>query len=41
MIDFLAATHDPEAVSTIEAVSRNQNYDQAVRAAARRALAQL
>jgi hypothetical protein len=41
MIDFLAATRDPAAYSTIEDVSRNQNYDQAVREAARRALAQL
>jgi hypothetical protein len=41
MIDFLAATRDPAVFSTIEGISRNQNYDQAVREAARRALAQL
>jgi hypothetical protein len=41
MIDFLAATRDAAAFSTIEGVSRNLNYDQAVREAARRALAQL
>jgi hypothetical protein len=41
MIDFLAASRDPAAFSTIENVSRSQTYDQAVRDAARRALAQL
>jgi hypothetical protein len=41
MIDFLAATRDPAAFATIEDVSRNQNYAQEVREAARRALAQL
>ncbi len=41
MIDFLAATRDPAAFSTIEGVSRNQNLNPAVREAARRALAQL
>ena len=41
MIDFLAASHDPAAFSTIESVSRSQSYDQVVRDAARRALAQL
>jgi hypothetical protein len=41
MIDFLAATRDPAAFTTIEGVSRNLNFDQAVREAARRALAQL
>jgi hypothetical protein len=41
MIDFLAASRDPAAFSTIEGVSRSQIYDQAVREAARRALAQL
>jgi anti-sigma factor RsiW len=41
MIDFLAATRDPAALSTLESVSRSQTYDQAVRDAARRALAQL
>jgi HEAT repeats/Putative zinc-finger len=41
MIDFLAASRDPAAYATIEGVSRNQTYDQAVREAARRALAQL
>ena len=41
MVDFLAATRDPSALATLETVSRGENYDQAVRAAARRALAQL
>lgn len=41
MIDFLAATRDPAAVSTLEDVSRTATYDQTVRTAARRALAQL
>ena len=41
MIDFLAGTRDPAALSTLESVSRSQTYDQAVRDAARRALAQL
>jgi len=41
MIDFLAASHDPTAFSTIEGISQNQTYDQVVRDAARRALAQL
>jgi anti-sigma factor RsiW len=41
MIDFLAASRDPSAFSTIESVSRSETYDQAVREAARRALAQL
>ncbi len=41
MIDFLASTHDPAAVATIENVSRSPNYDAAVREAARHALAQL
>jgi hypothetical protein len=41
MIDFLAATRDPAAVSTLETVSLSQTYDKAVRDAASRALAQL
>ncbi|HUL54493.1 MAG TPA: zf-HC2 domain-containing protein [Opitutaceae bacterium] len=41
MIDFLATTRDPAAVSTLEDVSRTATYDQTVRTAARRALAQL
>ena len=41
MIDFLAASRDPAAFSTIESVSRSQTYDRVVREAARRALAQL
>ena len=41
MIDFLAASRDPAAFSTLDAVSRSQTYDKAVRDAARRALAQL
>jgi hypothetical protein len=41
MIDFLAATRDSAAFTTIEGVSHNLNYDPAVREAARRALAQL
>jgi len=41
MIDFLASTRDPAALATIEAVSRSQTYDMAVRDAARHALAQL
>ncbi len=41
MVDFLAATRDPSALSTLEDVSRTATYDQAVRTAARRALAQL
>ncbi len=41
MVDFLASTRDPAAVATLEAVSRSQTYDAAVRDAARHALAQL
>jgi hypothetical protein len=41
MVDFLAATRDPSALSALEDVSRTATYDQAVRTAARRALAQL
>ena len=41
MVDFLAATRDPGALSTLEDVSRTASYDQGVRTAARRALAQL
>lgn len=41
MVDFLAATRDPSALSTLEDVSLTATYDQAVRTAARRALAQL
>jgi hypothetical protein len=41
MVDFLAATRDPASVSTLEDVSRTATYDEAVRTAARRALAQL
>jgi hypothetical protein len=41
MIDFLAGTRDPAALATLETVSRTPTYDQAVREAARRALAML
>jgi len=41
MIDFLAASRDPAAFATLETVSRTPTYDQAVRDAARRALAML
>jgi hypothetical protein len=41
MIDFLATTRDPAALSALEDVSRSATCDQAVRTAARRALAQL
>ncbi|HUJ42797.1 MAG TPA: HEAT repeat domain-containing protein [Opitutaceae bacterium] len=41
MIDFLATTRDPAAISTLESVSRTATYDQTVRTAARHALAQL
>jgi hypothetical protein len=41
MIDFLAGSRDPAALATLESVSRTPTYDQAVREAARRALAML
>jgi len=41
MIDFLAASRDPAAFATLETVSRTPTYDQAVRDAARRAIAML
>jgi len=41
MIDFLAGSRDPAAFATLETVSRTPTYDQAVRDAARRALAML
>ncbi len=41
MIDFLASTRDPVALGALESVSRSQDYDVAVRNAARHALAQL
>jgi anti-sigma factor RsiW len=41
MIDFLAASRDPAALATLETVSQTPTYDQAVRDAARRALAML
>jgi hypothetical protein len=41
MIDFLASSRDPAALATLENVSRTPTYDQAVRDAARRALAML
>lgn len=41
MIDFLAASRDPAAFATLENVSRTPTYDQAVRDAARRAIAML
>lgn len=41
MIDFLAGSRDPAALATLETVSQTSTYDQAVREAARRALAML
>jgi anti-sigma factor RsiW len=41
MIDFLVAARDRDAAPEIEKLSRNDSVDQAVRAAAKRALAQL
>ncbi len=41
MIDFLAGSRDPAALATLETVSQTPTYDQAVRDAARRALAML
>jgi hypothetical protein len=41
MVDFLASSRDPAALATLETVSRTPTYDQAVRDAARRALAML
>jgi len=41
MIDFLAGSRDPAAFATLETVSRTPTYDQAVREAARRAIAML
>lgn len=41
MIDFLAGSRDPAALATLETVSQTPTYDQAVREAARRALAML
>lgn len=41
MIDFLAASRDPSAVSTLEDVSQMPTYDKSVREAAQHALARL
>jgi len=41
MIDFVAAAHDREATPALEQISQNETFDQTVREAARKALAQL